>query len=195
MGNSFSVISSIIKQRRSTKPANFNGKVIPDNEIEQLLELADWAPTHANTEPWRFIVYSGSAAVKQFCQVHAELYKANVLPENFLQANYDKILQNGDKASHIIVTIMQRGNLPKMPALEEVAAVAAATQNILLGATALGIASFWSTSGMTHHAAMKQYFQLREQDVIMGILFLGYTDVVSIGKRIVPLSTKVKWEK
>lgn len=51
MNNSFSVIADIIKNRRSTKPAQMNGKLIPDEQVQQLLELADWAPTHANTEP------------------------------------------------------------------------------------------------------------------------------------------------
>jgi nitroreductase len=192
MDSSFSILSDIIKGRRSTKPVQMNGSVIQDEQIEQLLELADWAPTHGNTEPWRFIVYAGEQA-KAFCLQHAELYKSNVSAENFLQANYDKILHNGDKVSHIIVAINHRGNLPKVPVVEEKAATAAAIQNILIGATALGIASFWSTGGMTHHPAMKTYFQLREEDTVMGILYLGYTDITQTGKRTVPLTEKVKW--
>jgi nitroreductase len=192
MSNPFSILSDIIKKRRSTKPVQMNGKVIPDEQIQQLLELADWAPTHGNTEPWRFTVYADGQA-KLFCLEHAELYKRNTKPENFLQANYDKILHNGDKVSHIILAIMQRGKLPKIPAAEEEAATAIAIQNILLGATALGIASFWSTGGMARQPAMKNYLQLRDEDIIMGILFLGYTDITATGKRITPLSEKIKW--
>ena len=192
MEDSFSILSGIIKNRRSTKPAQMNGNIIPDEQVEQLLELADWAPTHGNTEPWRFVVYAGAQA-KSFCLQHAELYKSNTKAENFLQANYDKILHNGDKVSHIIVAVMQRGRLPKIPVQEEEAATAAAIQNILIGATALGIASFWSTGGLTHHPAMKTYFQLREEDTVMGILYLGYTDITQTGKRIMPLTEKVKW--
>jgi nitroreductase len=171
-----------------------NGQLIADEHIEELLELADWAPTHGNTEPWRFVVYSGKEA-KNFCKAHAELYKSSTLPENFLQANYDKIAQNGDKVSHIIAVIMQRGNLPKIPVMEEEAAVSAAIQNILLGATAFGIASFWSTSGMVHNPAMKEYLNLREQDVLMGLLFLGYADKETNGKRLIPIKDKTKWVK
>jgi len=192
MDNSFSVLSGIIKSRRSTKPVQMNGNIIPDEQVEQLLELADWAPTHGNTEPWRFIVYTGEQA-KTFCLQHAGLYMKVTPPEIFLQSNYNKILHNGDKVSHIIVAAMQRGKLSKIPVLEEEAATAAAIQNILLGATALGIASFWSTGGLTYHPAMKEFLQLRDENMVMGILFLGYADITQMGKRNIPLTEKVKW--
>jgi nitroreductase len=194
MDNSFSIIADIIKHRRSTKPAQMNGKLIPDEQVQQLLELADWAPTHGNTEPWRFFVYSGEA-IKTFCKQHAELYKKNTEPEKYLQANYDKFLHNGDTASHIIMTVMQRGPLPKVPVIEEEAAVSSAIQNILLGATALGIASFWSTGGMVHHYSIKELLHLRNEDVVMGMIYLGYTDAEQKGRRIVPLADKIKWSK
>ena len=44
--NSFETLREIILNRRSVKPALMNGKKIDKNIIEQLLELADWAPTH-----------------------------------------------------------------------------------------------------------------------------------------------------
>ena len=190
--NSFSVLSKIIRERRSIKPAQLNGNIIPDEQVEQLLELADWAPNHGNTEPWRFLVYAGDAA-KIFCKDHAELYKRTISAEDFVQSGYDKIVDNGKQVSHIVVAVMQRGKLPKISLWEEEAATAAAMQNILLGATALGIASFWSTGGMVHHPAMKDFLHLNEHHRIMGILFLGYSDITNKGKRSIPLTEKVKW--
>lgn len=185
-----STLSSIIKNRRTTKPPMMNGKKIPNEQVKQLLELADWAPTHANTEPWYFIVY---AEPKTFCSEHAELYRDSTNAEDFMQFNYEKILHNGDKASHIIISIMKRGHLPKIPAIEEIVATACAMQNILLGATAFGIASFWSTGGMIHNPVMKQFFNLDEEDIVMGVLYLGYSDSTPTGERIIPLSEKVSW--
>lgn len=49
------------------------GKRTPDEQIMQLLALADWAPTHGYTEPWRFVVFGGDK-VKDFCQQHAQKY-------------------------------------------------------------------------------------------------------------------------
>ena len=193
MNDRFSILSDIIKSRRSIKPAKMNGKKITDEQVKEILKLANWAPTHGRTEPWRFIVYSGEN-VKNFCHQHAELYKANTAPEKFEQANYDKQLHNGDLASHIIIAIMQRGTLPKIPALEETAATAIAVQNILLGATASGIATFLSTSGMTHHPAMKDLFQLKHEDIVLGILYLGYSDEKIEGKRQTEIEEKVIWK-
>ena len=62
-----------------------NGSKIDNAVIRDLLELANWAPTHGRTEPWRFIVYEGDAK-KTFCADHAELYKANTDPEKFTTA-------------------------------------------------------------------------------------------------------------
>ena len=193
MTDRFEIIADIIKNRRSIKPVKMNGKKIPDDQVKELLKLANWAPTHGRTEPWRFIVYSGNK-VKEFCHQHAELYKAHTPAEKFEQASYDKLLHNGDMASHIIIAVMQRGDLPKIPALEEIAATAIAIQNILLGATAAGIGSFWSTGGMTHHPVMKDFLQLNEQDIVMSLLYLGYADEQMEGKRQTEIEEKVIWK-
>ncbi len=186
------VLTHIIRHRRSTKTAMMNGKKIPDDQVRQILELADWAPTHGRTEPWRFLVYSDEE-VSAFCREHAKLYELNTSPEIFLPATYEKLLHNGDKASHLVVAIMQRGHLPKIPVIEEIAATSAAIQNILLAATALGIASFWSTGGMTHKEPLKQLLNLNEADIVMGMIYLGYTDETAEGKRNIPFEHKVKW--
>ena len=186
-------MSQIIQSRRSIKPAKMNGKKIPDEQVKGLLQLANWAPTHGRTEPWRFIVYSGDK-VKEFCYQHAELYRALTPKAKFEEGSYDKQLHYGDLASHLIIALMQRGNSPKIPALEEIAATAAAVQNILLGATAAGITSFWSTSGMTHHPAMKHFLKLRKEDVIMGFVYLGYSDGQLEGKRQTSMDEKVVWK-
>lgn len=193
MNNSFSALQEIIRNRRTVKPQQMNGQQVPDEQVMQLLALADWAPTHGHTEPWRFRVYP-QEQVKKFCRSHAELYKARTAPDKYMQEKYEKLLHMGYQASHLVVAIMQRGNLPKIPALEEIAATSCAIQNLLLGATALGIASYWGSGGMAYHPAMKEMLQLREEDLMLGILYLGYTDkTVPEGKRLVPLEEKVEW--
>jgi nitroreductase len=186
----FPIITSVIKARRTIKPAEMNGKKINDRQIMSLLELADWAPTHGNTEPWRFVVYSDPTV---FCQQHADLYKANTPEANFMQLNYEKLLNMGNKASHVIIAIMRRGSLAKIPVIEETAATACAIQNILLGATAAGLAAYWGSGGMTFAPAMKTFLGLRDEDQVMGILYLGYSDKTATGKRTIPFTEKVEW--
>lgn len=170
-----------------------NGKIIPDETVTQLLALADWAPTHGRTEPWRFLVYGGQA-LKQFGKSHADLYWQHTAEDKRQEVAYEKLVHNVDKASHLIIAVMKRGENVKIPQLEEVAATSAAIQNILLGATALGIASYWSSGGMTHSHALKEHLQLATDDIIMGLIFLGYSDEpAKEGARNIPISEKVKW--
>lgn len=168
-----------------------NGGKIEDTDIHQLLELADWAPTHAHTEPWRFVVFANKA-IKEFCQDHAEMYKRHA--QKFETAKYEKLLHNADKASHIIAVYMKRGSNPKITFMEEVCATAAAVQNILLGASSLQIAALWSTGGLTYHPGMKNYLGLEDEDQMIGLLYLGYSDKEpKDGERIVPLKDKIEW--
>ncbi len=190
--NNFTTLQEIVTNRRSTKPTAFSGGTIPDPQITQLLELANWAPSHGLTEPWRFIVYSGEA-VRQFCRQHAEQYKETTPPDQFNSAKYDKQAHNGDLASHLILVYMKRGSNANIPALEEICATAAAADNILLGAEALDIAVLWSTGGTVLQPVMKEYLGLGPEDVILGLLYLGYTnDPQRPGKR-TPITEKTKW--
>jgi nitroreductase len=193
MNQFFDILSHLIENRRTTKPHLLNGRKIADEDIQKLLQLADWAPTHGHTEPWHFHIFAGDK-VLQFCSDHAILYQQQTDPEKFDQAKFDKLQHMGDLASHIIVASMKRGNLPKIPALEEIAAASCAIQNLLLGATALGIASYWGSGGMAYHPAMKSFLKLGEEDVVLGILYLGYSDKTErTGKRMIPLEEKITW--
>jgi nitroreductase len=192
--NTFSTLQTVIRKRRSTKPGDMNGKPIDNALVQELLELADWAPTHARTEPWRFVVYDNTSK-QQFCNDHAELYKANTDPEKFTTAKYEKLKEQAGTVSHIILVYMKRTPGASIPSIEESAAVSAAIQNVLLGAAALDIATLWSTGGMTHHNAMKAYLGLAEEDLVMGLLFFGYTDLpLAEGKRKIPLEEKMSWK-
>jgi nitroreductase len=191
--NQFKILQHIIRARRSVKPGLLNGRKIEDSVIQQLLELADWAPTHGYTEPWRFVVYKGNA-LEQFCAEHAEMYKEVTPAEKFNKAKYEKLKHTADKLSHLVIVYLKRAENVKIPIIEEIAAVATAVQNILLGATALGIASMWSTGGVTHRPVLKKYLGLSENDVIMGLLHFGYADEIPEGKRMVPLAEKIIWK-
>ncbi len=189
----FLQVEKTIKNRRSIGWAKMNGKQVPDETVNQLLALADWAPTHGRTEPWYFFVYGGDA-LKQFGKTHADLYWQHTAEDKRQEATFEKLLHNVDLASHLIIAVMKRGVNPKIPQLEEIAAASAAVQNILLGATALGIATFWSTGGMTNNPALKDHLHLGTDDIILGLLYLGYTDEpAKDGVRNIPLAEKVKW--
>lgn len=192
MDNNFSAVANNIKTRRTIKPSTMNGNKIPNGHIASILELADWAPNHGNTEPWRFIVFEEPLA---YCAQHAELYKAANPGDAFNQTTFNNLSTQGTNASHVVVAYQKRGDLPKIPQFEEIIATSCAVQNLLLGATALNIGAFWSTGGMALKPAFAEHFGLGAEDSVIGVLFLGYTDQQPEGKRKVPVEEKIVWNK
>lgn len=184
-------ILTTIKQRRTIDPEDFNGNYIDDAIIHQLFEAANWAPTHGYTEPWHFIVFKHEQC-RQFGQIHAGLFKEHTPPELFLEKKYDKILHRADNCSHVIICTNKRGNSKNIPDIEEICATSAAIQNLLLAATAVNIATFWSTGGMCHHAAFKTFFNYKEEDTVLGVIYVGLTNEKNlIGKRTTTAMEKV----
>ncbi|MFA6082817.1 nitroreductase [Mucilaginibacter sp.] len=192
MDTTFSAIANNIKTRRTIKPSTMNGNKIPNGHIASILELADWAPTHGLTEPWRFIVFETPT---EFCAQHAEIYKQANPGESFNPTTYTNLTNQGNNASHVVIAIMKRGDLPKIPVFEEVISASCAVQNLLLGATALNIGAFWSTGGMALKPAFAEHFGLGAEDQVLGVLYLGYTDQQPEGKRNTPIAEKITWQK
>lgn len=188
------IVRGIIKKRRTTAPEDFNGKPVERQIVQEILEAANWAPTHGMTEPWRFIVYE-SDKVKSFGQLHAGLYKEHTPAEQFLEKKYETILHRADKASHVIVSYLKRTDRKNIPLQEEIAAVACAIQNMLLVAASHNVASYWGTGGMCYHPSMKDTFGLEEEDLMIGFIFLGKieNDHFPDGKRNSAIADKVKW--
>jgi len=187
-----SQLNSIIKERRSTFPKQYDaGKHVDDAIIQQMLENANWAPTHKLTEPWRFTVFTGEG-LKAFANLQASVYK-NAAGTNFKEDNYQKLLTTPLLASHIISIGMKRHADKNIPEMEELAAVACAVQNMYLTATAYNIGCYWTTGGVTFNEAAKPFFELEASDKLMGFLYAGVIAVPSAPGKRGPVEEKVKW--
>ena len=187
-------ITQLIRERRSIKPKDFSGELVPQSAVELMLENAHWAPNHGNTEPWYFVVFQGEG-LKRLAQAQADMYKAHTPEAAFKEAKYQKLAQNPLLCSHVIAICHRRGDLPKIPVLEEVEAVATAVQNLHLTATALGYAGYWSSGGMTYQPGMQEFLGLGGEDQVLGFFMLGcYDGAWPAGKRKSSWQDKVRWE-
>ena len=84
----------LVRQRRSVFPKDYTGEKVDDSIILQLLENANWAPTHKLTEPWRFKVFCGDG-LKRFAEYQAnEYYNGFYGTEKFLEKKHHKLLNN-----------------------------------------------------------------------------------------------------
>ena len=71
-------INELIRRRRAIYPKNYLPEKPVSREIlEQLLENANWAPTHKLTEPWRFRVFHSENARRQLGAYLSEYYRQN----------------------------------------------------------------------------------------------------------------------
>lgn len=185
--------NEILLRRRSIYPYQYiKGKAIPDETIWQILENANRAPNHKQTEPWRFSVFSGEG-LKYFGQLQADIYQ-KFARNSYQQDRYKKLIEYPLMSSHVISIGMKRSVPDKLPEIEEIEAVACAVQNIFLSVTAYGLGCYWTTAGITYFEEAKSYFALESEDKLLGFLYMGYVEktVTAISKR-KPISGKVNW--
>lgn len=187
-------VNRLIKERRSIYPNMYSDEVVDDAIINQMLENANWAPTHRLTEPWRFVVFKGEG-LKALAKFQSELYRElSSKTGNFDDTKFNKLASKPLLASHIIAIGMQRDPKACVPEVEEVAAVAAAVQNMYLTATAYGIGCYWGSGGITYKKEANEFFGLGADDQLLGFLYVGKpkTDKWPKGRR-KPIADKVKW--
>ncbi|WP_439558984.1 nitroreductase family protein [Dyadobacter sp.] len=189
MEQSIQTINTIISTRRSIFPPSYIEKEIPDEVIQNILENANYAPTHKLTEPWRFVVFKG-ASLNKLAGFFSERYRTITPPESYSQARYDaageKVLKSG-----CVIAINVELHPEKLPEWEEVASTACAVQNMWLTANAYGIGSYWSSPGVLKELAA--FMNLPEDQKCLGLFFMGYHDSPETPARRTPIENKVTW--
>ena len=193
MSYDISEINRLIRSRRSVFPKMYSGEKVSREVINKMLENANWAPTHKFTEPWRFTVFY-EQGVQQFADFQSELYqKRSTENGTFENTKFLKLKEKPLLASAIIAIGMKRDPERRIPEIEEVAAVSCAVQNMYLTATAYGVGCYWSTGGPTFWDEAKPFFNLAEEDKLLGFLYLGMPkQIVSNGYR-KDWQEKVEW--
>lgn len=189
MHTDLAIINATIKGRRSIYTDSFIDKEIADADIWQILENANYAPTHKLTQPWRFTVFR-KAARQRLGEELARIYKEHTPADKFLVKKYESFPHKMQQANTIIA-INIHFHEDKVPASEEIAAVACAVQNMMLTAHAMGIGSYWGTPGPIKH--LGDFLQLNEHEKCHGLLFLGHHQAEISAVKRDPIAEKVKW--
>lgn len=186
-------VNRLIQSRRSIYPNMFSGERVADTIIEQMLENANWAPTHALTEPWRFKVFT-EEGLQQLADFQAGLYRQKSQEAgNFDDNKYEKLARKPLQCSHIISIGMARDPKERIEPVEEAEAVACAVQNMYLTATAYGIGCYWGSGGVTYWPEALDFFGLGVNDQLLGFLYIGMPKTKWPEGRRSPVSEKVSW--
>ena len=144
---------------------------IPHDLIEKLLSAAVQAPNHHRVRPWRFIVMQERAR-ERLGEVMAQSLKRR-LPDTLEE---DLAVERAKplRAPLLIAVGVDKPTSPKIVEIENVCAAAAAAQNMLLAAQALGLGGMWRTGAAATDLDVKSFLGLAHDQHLIGFLYIGY---------------------
>lgn len=158
--------------------------------IEELLELAVRAPNHHATEPWRFYVLAGEERDRIAHAIADELVESK-------GTDPGKALDEGRakarRAPVIVVFTVVPSDDPKVYAQEEVASVAMAIENFLIGAHARGLGAMLRTGAAAYHASIARHLGLGPGERVVGFVYLGPPAADRDPTARAPASERTRW--
>lgn len=159
-------------------------------QVAELLEAANCAPFHypadkshragplSSPVPWRFHALDGANCRQLLARLKAEQIESG---------NIAKMLAAADAL--VVVTWLPDPQDPPLEIqqyaatqrnMEHIAGASAATQNLLLLATAAGWNSYWSSGGVFRTAEVYQWTGIDPREVLLGAVFLFPEDTQSV---------------
>lgn len=179
-----------IATRRSFGLKELAPDPIPLDLVGRMLEAANWAPSHGKTEPWRFVVFSGVARRIVGDAFGAAFRLLN--PDEPEGCPGERAQRERVWQAPVWIALGMEPN-PKMPEWEELIAFGSAVQNAQLMASALGLASKWTSGGCATHAHVAEVVGFAPSTRLLGFLYVGLpAGAWPVGKR-QPLAQKVRW--
>jgi nitroreductase len=143
---------------------------LPRAVIEKLLDAAVQAPNHYKVRPWRFVVLTGEARNRLGDAMAASQQERH--PE-FAQEVFDKTRALPLRAPVIIAVGVDKPSEVKVLEIENVCAAAAAIQNLLLAAHALGLGAKWRTGEWARDAKVKEFLGFEPDQHVIGLIYIG----------------------
>ena len=141
-----------------------------------MLDAAVQAPNHFKVRPWRFVVLTGDALHRLGDAMSVSLRERH--PE-FPQEAFDKAHNTPLQAPVVIAVGVDKPTETKISEIENIAAVSAAIQNLLLAAEAVGLGSKWRTGEWATDVKVKEFLGFQADQHLIGFVYLGYPDVTS----------------
>ncbi len=185
-------VNQLIRSRRSIYPKNYTSEPIDRSVLTNILENANWAPTHRMTEPWRFKVIANETR-QLLGKLLANWYKQNTHPSSYKESKYEKTLHKPSKSAYVIAVCMQRDPKKSVPEFEEICATACAVQNMLLSAWSYGLGAYWSTPKAINSPEVSSFLKLDTGEQCLGFVFMGHHNLPQFQGKRGPIEEKVVW--
>jgi nitroreductase len=149
-------LEDAIRSRRTHKA--YRPEPVDRQTLDELFELARWAPNHHLTNPWRFRVIGPGA-----------LERLKEIEERAKPGTSAKL----DRAPTLVAVTARLTGDPKQDR-EDVLAGGVAAYIVLLAAHARGLAGYWRTVSVLDDPDGKQALGIGEDETAIGLLHLGW---------------------
>jgi len=156
----------VVSQRCSVR--QFSSKALAKADIEKVVDAARLAPTARNVQPWEFVVVSEPEKIVRLAGItdHGKFLKDAACAVVVVSTDTKYYLEDGS----------------------------AATANILLAATALGIGSCWIAGDKKPYAgAILETLGIPQKYKLISIIALGYPVQQNHPKEKRPLAELLHW--
>jgi nitroreductase len=155
-------LEALIRTRRTHKA--FAPAPVDRATLDELFELARWAPNHELTNPWRFRVLGPRAL---------EALKAAAGPESAPKL---------DRAPTLVAASAALGGEDPVADEEDLAAAACATYIVLLAAHERGLGGYWRTPAVLRTPAGRAACGIADGEHVLGLIHLG----TALGEKAAP---------
>ena len=145
-------LEEAIRSRRTHKA--YGPNPVPRDELDDLLELARWAPNHDLTNPWRFRVVGPESLLR---------LKEAAGPESAPKL---------DRAPTLVVASTKQSGDPVQDE-EDMAATSVAIYIVLLGAHARGLAGYWRTPAVLRTPEGRAAVGIPDDERVLALIHLG----------------------
>jgi nitroreductase len=163
----FDDLAALVRSRRTSMLVQAD-RPVPHDVVEQLCELAQWAPNHKRTWPWRFALVEGDGRARLGDVIADAMAVHGDPPEKVVKAR-GKYL----RTPATLVVGAAPGDSPDRTA-ENRDAVAAGIQNLLLGGTALGLATYWGSCPKGANDVVARWCGFEPGTHVAAIMYLGW---------------------
>ena len=158
-----------LARRRRTSLVVDPERAVHRELVDRLCAVATWAPNHKRTWPWRFATFSGSGRSKLGAAFAADMVTSGMIEENRLAKTRSK-----DERAPVVVLVGSAGHDSPHLDDENRYAVAACVQNLLLAATAAGLASFWSSPPVAPAPTVNALAEFAPDVRLIAVVYLGW---------------------
>jgi nitroreductase len=163
---------------------------VPRETIQKLLDAGNQAPNHHRVRPWRFFVLTGEARSRLGDVMAASQHDRE--PAATSEA-LDKTRALPLRAPLVIAVGVDAPREERVIEIENICAVAAACQNILLAAHDLGLGANWRTGVWARDPKVKEFFGLAPEQHLVAFIYVGIPEGETKFTVRPPVDDRVVW--